>query len=147
MCQKQAFFPPWNQKWRKEPDIIGYPQHGFLHKRNRAPQDAFYLTGRKTGNVAKSSELSAGRWQCQGTLDQMAEQNKQKTMKTGQDLNETTLPTNGGLGVVNAKAAEWKNLKDKASQQNAHRTRRHGQKSMNGAGYALVRRLWCWLEF
>lgn len=77
-----------------------------MHKRNRAPQDAFYLTGRKTGNVAKSSELSAGCWQCQGTLDQNAEQNKQKTMKTGQDLNETTLPTNGGLGVVNAKAAE-----------------------------------------
>ena len=44
---------------------------------------AFYLTGRKTGNVAKSSELSAECWQCQATLDEMAEQNKQKTMKTG----------------------------------------------------------------
>lgn len=45
----------------------------FCTKEIMLPSMHFYLTGRKTGNVAKSSELSAERWQCQATLDQMAE--------------------------------------------------------------------------
>lgn len=93
-CVPETRFPRplWNQKWRKVPDSIGCPQHGFLHKRNRAPQYAFYLTGRKTGNVAKSSELSAECWQGQATLDEMAEQNKQKTVKTGVRLAQNRAP-------------------------------------------------------
>lgn len=40
------------------------PQHEFLPIRDAATQYAVYLTGRKTGTAAKSSELSAEHWHC-----------------------------------------------------------------------------------
>ena len=93
-CVPETSFPRplWNQKWRKEPESAGCPQHGFLHKSSRAAQDAFYLAGRKTGSVAKSSELSAERRQCQATLDETAEQNRQKTVRTGLGPEQSRAP-------------------------------------------------------
>ena len=92
MNQLFANCVPLESEMKKSTRYNWLPTTWILQKRNRAPQYAFYLTGRKTGNVAKSSELSAERWQCQATLDQMAEQNKQKTMKTGLRLEQNHTP-------------------------------------------------------
>ena len=93
-CVPETSFPRplWNQKWKEEPESAGCPQHGFLHRSSRAAQDAFYLTGRKNGSVAKSSELSAERRQCQATLDETAEQNRQKTVRTGLGPEQSRAP-------------------------------------------------------
>lgn len=63
-----------------------WPQHGFLHKRNAATQRVVYLTGRKTGTDAKSSELSAEHWHCQAALDQMAKTEQTEIHETGREL-------------------------------------------------------------
>lgn len=104
------------------------PPTWILAQKKYSYQDALYLTGRKTGNAAKSSELSAGCWRGQGSLDQRAEQNKQKTVRTGLRTQWNHAPENSRrFGYGQFKNREGGNLKNETSQSNTYETWRHGQ--------------------